>query len=139
MILIGLICFLSGVKTDSIVLYMSGIYLGLGLLLRYTVPSHHRKGMQLVKKQDYTGAIPLFEASYAFFTRKSWIDEYRYVTLLSSSRMCYREMALCNIAFCYSQTGEGQRATEYYNQTIMAYPENGIAQSALRMLNSVGK
>ena len=95
--------------------------------------------MQLVKKHEYAGAIQFFEASYRFFTDNSWIDKYRYITLLSSSAMDYREMALCNIAFCYSQIGEGPKARAYYQQVLKTYPDNGLAQTALRMMESVEK
>lgn len=46
-------------------------------------------------------------------------------------------MALCNIAFCYGQIGEGQKAKEYYQQTLTEYPENGMAQAGINMLNLV--
>ena len=46
-------------------------------------------------------------------------------------------MGLSNIAFCYSQIGNGQKATEYYQQSLNDFPDNGIAITALNMLNSV--
>ena len=49
--------------------------------------------------------------------------------------MNYREMALCNIAFCYGQIGNGTKAIEFYQKTLVEFPENGIAESALKMLN----
>ena len=136
--LIGLACYLAGAKENT-VLYTGGLYVALSFTLRNVVAKQHREGIRLVKKQDYAGAILLFEASYSHFNENSWIDEYRYVTLLSSSRVCYREMALCNIAFCYSQIGEGKKAAEYYRQTLENYPENGVAQAGLRMLESAQK
>jgi hypothetical protein len=51
--------------------------------------------------------------------------------------MCYREMALCNIAFSYSQENNGSKAIEYYTKVISEYPNNGMAQAGLKMLNSV--
>ena len=50
--------------------------------------------------------------------------------------MNYKEMALCNIAFCYSQIGNGTKTIEYYKKTLEEFPENPIAESALKMLNS---
>ncbi|MDB5268622.1 MAG: hypothetical protein JWP58_1662 [Hymenobacter sp.] len=134
MFLIGLVCYLCG--TENPVFPTAVIYLGLALILRNFVAKDHRKGMQLVKKQEFAEAIPFFEASYKFFTENSWVDEYRYITLLSSSRMCYREMALCNIAFCYTQIGEGRKAAELYKQVLGTYPENGLAQVGLKVLES---
>ena len=46
-------------------------------------------------------------------------------------------MGLCNIAFCYSQTGNGQKAKEYYQQTLKEYPDNGMAVAGLNMLTSM--
>ncbi|RYZ22546.1 MAG: hypothetical protein EOO10_21625 [Chitinophagaceae bacterium] len=50
--------------------------------------------------------------------------------------MSYREMALCNVAFCYSQIGEGKMAIDWYTRTLKEFPESGLAQTALRMLYS---
>jgi outer membrane protein assembly factor BamD (BamD/ComL family) len=46
-------------------------------------------------------------------------------------------MALCNIAFCYSQIGKGTNAIEYYSLVLEEYPENGLAKSGLAILNSL--
>lgn len=112
-------------------------YVVISLLLRNTLAWHHRAGMRLVKKHRFLAAIPAFKKSYAFFEARPWLDKYRFLTLLSSSKMCYREMALCNIAFCHSQLGEGQQAMAYYHHTLELYPNNGLAQAALRMMQSV--
>ena len=47
-----------------------------------------------------------------FFKRYNWIDKYRFVVLLSLSRISYTEMALANIAFCHGQLGEGGKSKE---------------------------
>jgi tetratricopeptide (TPR) repeat protein len=91
----------------------------------------------LIKEGKFEEAIACFEKSYHFFSRNSWIDKYRYVTLFSASKMSYKEMALCNIAFCYSQVNEGLKAIEYYERTLQEFPENGLAKTGLKMLNSV--
>ena len=44
-------------------------------------------------------------------------------------------MALLNIAFCYSQKGNGSKAKEYYEKTLQQFPGSEMAKSALRMLN----
>ncbi|MEP6900505.1 MAG: tetratricopeptide repeat protein [Actinomycetota bacterium] len=113
------------------------MYLILAFGLRNIIPKDHRKAIKLVKQQKFAEAIPYFEKSYDYFMKYSWVDKYRFLTILSSSRMCYREMALCNIAFCYGQIGEGQKAKEYYQQTLTEYPENGMAQAGINMLNLV--
>ena len=114
-------------------------YLILSIVLRNLIARKHREGMRLVRQRRFDEAIPLFEESVNFFTRNSWIDKYRYLTLLSSSRMSYREMGLCNIAFCYGQTNNGAQAKNYYERVLQEYPKNGLAIAGLNMLNAFGK
>lgn len=106
------------------------------LLLRRVVARYHRKGIQLVKRKQYAEAIPYFEKSVDFFSRNKWVDKYRFITLLSSSAYTYKEMGLCNIAFCYSQIGNGVKAREYYESTLKEFPENGMAIAGMNMVNS---
>jgi tetratricopeptide (TPR) repeat protein len=117
-------------------LYGAITYLLLSMSLRNFVPKSHREGLKLTKEHKFENAIPKFENSYKFFSINNWIDKYRFITLLSSSKMCYQEMALCNIAFCYSQIGNGQKSIEYYKKTLTEFPENGLAQAGLKMLTS---
>jgi tetratricopeptide (TPR) repeat protein len=117
-------------------LYGALTYLSLSMGLRYFIPKNHREGIKLTKNNQFEKAISEYEKSYDFFTNNEWIDKYRYITLLSSSKMNYREMALCNIAFCYSQIGNGTKAIAFYKKTLEEFPENGLAHSALKMLNS---
>ena len=53
-----------------------------------------------------------------------------------SSRSPYRRIALGNIAYCYGQLGEGEKATEYYERVLAEDPTNAVAISCLRMLRS---
>jgi len=109
----------------------------LAFALRNLIAVNHRHALKLVREKKFVEAIPFFEKSFNFFTENSWIDKYRFLTLLSSSGMCYREMALCNIAFSYSQENNGLKAIEYYTKVINEYPNNGMAQAGLKMLNSI--
>lgn len=111
-------------------------YYLLSTILRNVVGKWHRIAMKLVKQQMFLEAVPCFEKSVAFFTKNPWVDKYRFVTLLSSSRMTYREMGLCNIAFCYSQIGEGLKSKTYYQQVLAEYPNNGLAIAGLNALEA---
>ena len=123
---------------SDFILYGALTYLALSFTLRNLIAKNHRLGIKkLVKQQKFQEAIPLFEKSVDFFTKNNWVDKYRYLTILSSSKMTYKEMGLCNIAFCYSQIGNIQKAKEYYEQTLKEFPDNGIAIAALRMINSI--
>lgn len=121
------------------VIYMAATYFVLSYLLRTQIPKPHREGMKLVKSEAFAEAIPYFEKSYEFFGKYNWVDKYRFITLLSSSRMTYQEMALANIGFCYGQLGNGEKSKEYYTRTLEEFPENGLAKASLRMLNSMTK
>ncbi|MGV8947705.1 MAG: tetratricopeptide repeat protein [Lutibacter sp.] len=137
LILMGILVylyFLFGIKEPLI--FGALTYLILSFGLRNFVAKDHRQGMKLVNQHKYEEAIFFFEKSVEYFTRNSWIDKYRFLTLLSSSKLTYKEMGLCNIAFCYSQINNGQKAKEYYELTLKEFPKNGLAIAGLNMLNS---
>ncbi|UIR57320.1 tetratricopeptide repeat protein [Sphingobacterium sp. SRCM116780] len=115
------------------------IYLLLLIVLKTAVPLSHKKGMSLIKKGEFRKAIEKFENSVTFFTKNAWVDKFRYITILSSSKMCYREMALCNIAFCYTQTNEPTKARYYYEMVLREYPNNGLAIAALNAIKTFSK
>ncbi len=102
---------------------------------RKLIARNHQNGIKLFKSGSYAQAINEFEKSYDFFTRYQWIDKYRFIALFSASKISYKEMALLNIAFCYSQIGNGSKAKEYYEKTLQQFPGSEMAKSALRMLN----
>ena len=59
--------------------------------------------------------------------------------LLSSSRISYREMALINRAFCYTQIKEGEKAKELYKKALEEFPDSGMAKAGVNMLESLKK
>lgn len=124
------------VDKDMYITYGAITYLVISFTLRFTIPSYHRQGIALIKEKKYNAAIPYFLKSYDFFTKYAWVDKYRYITLLSSSLMCYKEMALNNIAFSYGQIGEGKLSEEYYLRTLKEYPNNELAIAALNLIKA---
>jgi len=104
--------------------------------LQQLIPKSHKKGMKAVKQNEFNGAIEYFKQSVDFFTKKKWLDKYRAVTMFSASKMCFREMGLCNIAFCYSQTGQAEKAKALYEEILEEYPDNGIAYYSLNTINT---
>jgi tetratricopeptide (TPR) repeat protein len=125
------------VKDGYEIYYGIIIYWIILILLRNLVAKAHRKGVALMKRNDFGQAIVYFQKSVDYFDENPWVDKYRYITLLSASRMTYREMGLCNIAFSLTQLGRGNEAKEIYSEIIEQYPENGTAIAALNMLQSV--
>lgn len=111
-------------------------YLVLSYVVRKLMLKSFYRGIKLLKKLEVEAAIPYFETCVGFFSRNSWLDKYRYLMLLSSSKMTFREMSLCNIAFCYGQINEGQKSKKLYEQILKEYPDNVIALTALKMIQS---
>ena len=114
-------------------------YLAISISLRNLIPKDHRNGIRNNNAEKFKDAIPDFEKSYAFFKKHEWIDKYRFITLLSSSKMSYQEMALANIGFCYSQIGDGIQSKKYYERTLKEFQESVLAKSALKMINAMEK
>lgn len=102
--------------------------------LRMFIPKLHNKGMKHVKKGEFAQAIPYFHQSYDFFEKNLWVDKYRFITVLSSSAMSYREMALTNIALAYTQLGELLKAKEFYEKTLVEFPKSVLAKDELALI-----
>lgn len=123
-------------EADNPYFYGLFTYIILSFLLRFAIPRSHRNGIILVKNGRYDLAIEHFENSYAFFKKYEWVDKYRYLVLLNSSRSSYREMALVNLAFCYAQEGDGEQARACYERTLHEFPGSKIAVIGLKMLDA---
>ena len=87
---------LSMAAVYSAVVYLLYSFGSKSLLLRA-----HREGIYLSKLQAFREAIDQFQRSYGFLEKHSWLDKYRFITMLDSSALSYREMALVNIAYSY--------------------------------------
>ena len=107
------------------------------LLARRMLTGAHRKGIRMVKAGCFEEAIPLFSEAYSAMCARPWIDKYRWMLLGSCTRCSYREMALINQAFCYSQIGNGPKTKEYYEKALAEFPESVLAATALRMIDSI--
>ena len=97
---------------------------------------HHRKGIQLSKLNRYDDAIPEFESSYQFLSRYEWVDKFRFITMLDSSAVSYREMALCNIAYAHVQLGENLAALQYYRRALEEFPQSDLAKTGVLQLEA---
>jgi tetratricopeptide (TPR) repeat protein len=94
------------------------------------------KGIKLVRQEKFQEAIPYFEHSYDFYERNSWIDKYRFLVVFSSSKISYREINLCNIAFCYGQLQQKEKCIEAYQRALQHFQDSSLAKSALRVLEA---
>ena len=111
-------------------------YLVLSQTLRRVIARHHRKAIGHSKRHEFAQAITEFERSLDFFRANDWVDRFRAITMLSASGMSYREMALCGLGFCYAQLGDGLNARRNYEDCLREFPDNGMAESALRLLDA---
>jgi hypothetical protein len=102
--------------------------------LQFGIPVNQRRGVFLMKRERFAEAVPHFLKSYEFFSRHKWLDSLRAITMFSSSRISYREMALLNLAFCLVQSGERQRAIQEYKRVLVEFPGSKIAEAALRFM-----
>ena len=118
------------------ILWASLTYLILSYGLESFFTKDHKKGIKLIKSNNYLDAISSFEKSVTYFQTNQWIDKYRFLTLLSSSKLSYIEMDLNNIAFCYAQIGNGNKAKHYYQKILNEFPNSNLAKMALNMLQS---
>ncbi len=121
---------------DNPVLVGAAFLLLLSFVLRRVIPRHHRAGVALFKRERFEEAIPHFEQSYRFFEKHRWLDRFRAVTMLSSSRISYREMSLLNLAFCLAQSGQKARALVEYQRALSEFPDSKVAQMAIRMIDA---
>jgi tetratricopeptide (TPR) repeat protein len=119
-------------------LYASFAYVILSYAVRaIVIPNQHRKGINLLKQEKFEEALPYFEECVAFFTRHAWVDKYRALTMFLSSKRTFREISLCNAAFCMLQSGKVGEAKQTYENVLKDYPENTIARSALLTISSL--
>lgn len=111
-------------------------YLLLSMLLKLVIAKDQRRGMRYLKSGMYEDAIEYFEKSHDFFSKYDWIDKYRFITLLSLSRICFKEMALVNIGYCYVQMSDRTKAESYYRKALAEFPDSEIAKSTLAFLSN---
>jgi tetratricopeptide (TPR) repeat protein len=111
-------------------------YYVIALLLQRFIPLNHKKGIKFVKKGDFASAIEQHQQSYEFFTKHKKLDKYRFITMLSTSRISYTEMSLFNIAYCYAQSGNGALSKQYYEKVLAQFPNSGMAKSALNSIKA---
>jgi hypothetical protein len=113
------------------------VYLIVCRVMRARFMRDHKKGMRAYHAQKFQEAISHFDASYRFFSAHRWLDTWRSLLFGVASPNPYRVIALCNMAYCYSQTGEGQRAIMLYEKALQEEPDCTLAKASLKMLRSV--
>lgn len=113
-------------------------YLILAVIIRLFLTSHHRRGMHYARQGRLELAIAEFQKSYEFFHRNRWLDEMRYIFLLSTSKVGYREMGLLNLAYCDLWQDRGEDAVRTYLRTIEEFPDSGLAWTGIKLFQQGG-
>jgi tetratricopeptide (TPR) repeat protein len=116
--------------------YGAAIYLIYSFGSKAFLLKNHRRGVYLIKLHSYQDAINEFRSSYQFLNKYFWLDKYRFITMLDSSAISYREMALCNIAYSYARLNEKDAALQSYRRAMQEFPESEIAKSGIEYLVS---
>jgi hypothetical protein len=113
-------------------------YLIMAIIIRLFLTSNHRRGMHFAREGRFELAIAEFQKSYEFFHRHSWLDEMRYIFLLSTSRTSYREMGLLNMAYCDLWQDRGDDAVRTYLRTVEEFPDSGLAWTGIKVFQQGG-
>lgn len=106
-------------------------------LRRFSFPAAVRTSIALIREAKFEAAIPYIKKSIEFYNRHPWIDKYRFLLMISSSKLGIMEMSLCNLAYCHLQIGDVKAAKAMYEEVLRQYPENPIAKVQLVTINSV--
>lgn len=134
---IGLLC-LCFYQIDKNNFYIIAVFVYFMLTLiarRLFFPAVMYKSIKLIKEGKFGQAIPLIQKTIDYYSKKPWIDKFRFLLLISSSKRTIREGSLCNLGYCYLQIGEIKRAKEIYQNVLAQYPENINAKSTLDTIN----
>ena len=106
-------------------------------LRRVAFPADIRTSITLIREAKFEEAIPFIKRSIEFYSKHPWIDKYRFLLMISSSKLGIMEMSLCNLAYCHLQIGEVKVARQMYEDVLRQYPENPIAKVQLATINIV--
>jgi tetratricopeptide (TPR) repeat protein len=96
----------------------------------------HYSGIAAYRAGRFADAIKHFEASRAFFLQHPRTDSFRSLLFGVTGPNPFRIVALCNMAYCYSQLGDGGRAVSLYEQALAEFPDCTLARASLNMLRS---
>ena len=113
-------------------------YLILAAIIRLLLTTHQRRGMHYAREGRLELAIAEFQKSYEFFSRHRWLDEMRYIFLLSTSKVSYREMGLLNLAYCDLWQDRGEDAVRIYLRTVEEFPNSGLAWTGIKLFQQGG-
>lgn len=107
------------------------VVLAQAILLR-----HHRNGLRLLRAARPTEALLPLQKALEFYTEHPALDRWRHFLLITASSYSLREVALMNIAYCYSQAGDKEEMIKHYECLLREYPNNVLVQNTLRLIET---
>lgn len=123
-------------RWNEAILIAAAAYLVWCRILRAIVTRNHIAGMKAYRARRFNEAISHYLASYRFFSAHPHLDAWRSAVFGVASGNPYRIIALCNMAYCHGQIGEGQKAIELFEQALAEQPDCTLARVSLNMLRS---
>jgi tetratricopeptide (TPR) repeat protein len=112
----------------------AGLYLIWSRLAQVVFLRHHRTGITFLRAGAYPQAIQSFEQSYALFAQRPWLDQSRWITLLSPASISYREMALNNLGYAQLQLGKHTNARATFQKLLETFPQGVMAETARQII-----
>lgn len=130
----GISLFFERLSVPWPVVWATAVFLILANLVRRILISDLRRGIDTLNAKKYAEALPWLERSVTFFQRYPWLDKYRYLLLLSSSALSYREIALVNRALCIGRTRSFEETDAAFKEVLQEFPESVLARITRRMM-----
>ena len=140
-LVIGLLCvWMYQYDRQIFFVYAFFLYLLISRILKFSlIPGSTFTGIRWIKNGEFEKALPCLDQDIDYYTRKAWIDRYRYVLMISASPHTYREITLGNKAYCLLRLGRVKESRELYETILSQYPENNNAEAQLAMINIVSE
>lgn len=139
LVLLAILCFLLYPYDNQIFfVYAFFLYLAITYSIKYSmIPGSTFTGVKFLKKGQFEEALPFIEKDIEYYSSKPWIDKYRFLLMISSSALSFREMSLCNRAWCLLQTGRVKETIDQYESVIRHYPQNVVTRAQLKTIKIV--
>lgn len=87
----------------------------------------HTRAMKLFRRGNYPAAIAAFAASERYLAARPWIDNHRWLVVLSASALSYREIALFNIGKAQDKLGQTAQARRTFIRLLELAPRSQLA------------
>jgi hypothetical protein len=92
---------------------------------------------ELIGQAEFNKTIPFLDNSIEYFNKHAWIDQYRILLMISSSKGSIKESLICNKAVCLLRNGNVKESKALYNRVLEEFPHSNLASSMLNIINSV--